>query len=388
MGSELVRRISIVGATLLLGGLGVAGDHRILSGAPSLPMAGDRAAPADATFFKPQPRAEIPILNRVHWREVGPGGVGLEIQADAVRRRPRRVGLLTFQSFHELVAVDVRVRVPGNPSASNPTHRRGRTPDTFERIKESLGTLQAMVRDSSPADSDPAQLLTRTFLTGVIFEEFALEMGEGSRGGRLSSRTLTPVPAGPGWVLREVQVEAADGRRLTIAAAEWAGPGRLVARGPYTLEQGPVRQTGSRGCFLIQVSGSLRFRELTSANDRDTPCALARSAGIGSPQIQTTAIIPPGGGGSPAAFQAAVPLEPMLRFLPLVPLPARGGRKTDRLKQWLLPSLTPGLLPGTLPGSREGDHHQGLTGPWSGPLSLSSVERSGAHLAPEMSPSK
>lgn len=345
MRRDRMHRLGIVGVMLGLVCLGVAGEHAAVLDDSQLMKREGRVGPLAEGFFQRRPAVNIPILHGVRWTDAGPAGVSLEVQADAVSRRPRRVGLLTFLSFQEIVATKVRVRVIGQRHGADRDRKANSASEVFSQLQGTLASLQAMVREGLHSEPDPAHFFTRTFLSGAVFEGFVLEVARDGGVGRLRSRTMTTAPGGSGWILQEVQVEATDGRRLTIHEAIWISDGRLVAHGPYRLEENRERAAGLRGCFLVRLSDALEFRGLVLGDADAALCAPNPLVVQDPPGLPAMAMLFPEGGGASANLQA-IPLVQVLPFLPLpaIPLPAHGGHRADRLKQWLLPILAPGAL--------------------------------------------
>lgn len=348
MKGHLARRVGVLGLTLLIGCLATAEDRRSVVDDHNAVV--DRAL-RGAVFLKERPPGDTPFLRTVYWNDVGPDG-SFEGWADAVSRRPRRGGLLTLLSHYEIVAVNVRIRVNGADLPNNPL-RRDAAQDIFQQLQRTSGALKVMVRDGSRSEPGPALTLTRTFLSGVVLEGFRLEGAQGHRGGHLRSRLMTTAPDGAGWSLQGVQIEAVDGRHLTIAGAEWRRDGSLVATGPYTLEKGRMKRTGLRGCFLIHISSSLSFRQVPAAKTMNTLCAPALLATGSQPRSPATAMLHREGRGSPGALPAAILVEQMLRFLPTIPVPAHAGPHPDQQRA-LSPSPASGPRPRALPWSPDG----------------------------------
>lgn len=355
MRRDRVRRLGIVGVMLGLVCLGVAGERAAVLDDSQLMKRQARVEPLAAGFFRRRPAVTIPILHGVRWTDAGPAGVSLEVQAEAVSRRPRRVGLLTFLSFQEIVATKVRVRVAHQRHGADRDRGANSASEAFNQLQGTLAGLQAMVREGLDSGPDPAHFFTRTFLSGAVFESFVVEVARDGGVGRLRSRTMTTAPGGPGWILQGVQVEATDGRRLTIYEATWTSHGRLVAHGAYALEENRERAAGPRGCFLVRLSDAVEFRRLVPGDADAALCAPNPLVLQGPPGLPALAMPFPEAGGAAVSVQA-IPLLQVLPFLPLpaIPLPAHGGHRADRLKQWLLPSLTPGLSPSATGRAWEG----------------------------------
>lgn len=345
MRRDRVRRLGIVGVMLGLVYLGVAGERAAVLDDCQLVTREGRVGPPAEGFFRRRPAVNIPILHGVQWTDAGPAGVSLEVQAEAVSRRPRRVGLLTFLSFQEIVATKVRVRVAGQRHGADRDRGANSASEAFNQLQGTLASLQAMVREGLHSEPDPAHFFTRTFLSGAVFEGFVLEVVRDGGVGRLRSRMMTTAPSGPGWILQGVQVEATDGRRLTIYEATWTSHGRLVAHGPYSLEENRERAAGPRGCFLVRLSDAVEIRRLVPGDADAVLCAPNPLVVQGPPGLPAMAMLFPEAGGAAVSVQA-IPFLQVLPFLPLpaIPLPAHGGHRADRLKHWLLPIMAPGAL--------------------------------------------
>jgi hypothetical protein len=321
------RYAGVLGLTALVGWLATAEDRRIMV-ADSARGVVNRALQS-AVLRQPSTPAVSPFLRTVSWADVGPGW-SFEGWADAVSRQPRRAGPFTLLSYYDLVAVNVRIRVNGADSSGRRL-QRDPAQETFQQLRRTTSALRAMVRDGSPTEPGHAVVLTRTFLAGVVIEGFFLEGAEGPRGGFLRSRLMTSAEAGEGWVLQDVEAQAADGRRLTIARATWKKDGSLEASGPYTLVRGTSSREGPEGRFSIDPGDSLTFRRLPAL--KTLPFAIVPGPAVTSPQLlwPVPVALSHHGRGS----RATLPLvEQLLHVLPTQPTD-RPGCPCSGLPSWI-----------------------------------------------------
>ncbi len=325
MKARCARWVGIVGLTLFIGCFATAGDRRITVDDNARTVVA-HAFP-EAAFLKQGPPGGTPFLRTVYWTDVGPDD-SFEGWLDSVSRRPRRAGLFTLLSYYEIVAVNVRVRVNGASRSQN-TLRRNAAQNTFQQLQRTRNALREMTRDGSGTEPGSGVNLARTFLSGVVVERFSLEGPQGQGGGHLHSRLMTTGQAGEGWSLQGVQVEAADGQRLTIAGAEWRRDGSLVATGTYTLEKDRTTRTGLQGCFLIHIDGPLSFRQVSATTARNTVCAPALPVAGSAPWSPAMPLFHHDGRDARAAWPIAILVQPMLGSLPTTPVPALAGTHPD-----------------------------------------------------------
>jgi len=324
----------MLGVMLALVCVGVSGEHAaVLDGSQLMKREGRVGALAEGIFQR-RPAVSIPMLWGVQWTDAGPAGVSIEVQADAVSRRPRRVGPLTFESFQEIVATKVRVRVVGQRHAADRDRKANSAFEVFRQLQGRLASLYAMVRGGLHSEPDPAHLFTRTFLSGVVFEGLVLEVVRDGGVGRLRSRTMSTAPGGLGWILQGVQVEATDGRRLSIDEAIWIGDDRLVAHGPYSLEENQKRAAGPRGCFLVRLSDAVEIRGPILGDADAALCAPNPLLVQGPSGLPAMAMPFPEGGGAWPTMKV-IPFVKKLPFLglPSIPVQALRSHRVDRLKQ-------------------------------------------------------
>ena len=308
MNTHPARRLGLLGLVLLIGWLGPAGDRR--SAVDDAHSVVDRALQGATQ----RPPADTPFLRGVSWTDIGPDDT-FEGWVDSVSRRPRRAGAFTLRSYYEIVAVNVRMRVTG-AGRSDHAPRAEAARNTFQQLDRTRVALQDMTRDGSGAEPGPGVHLARTFLSGVVVERFSLEGPRGEDGGHLRSRLMTTAQGGNAWSLQEVHVQAADGKRLTIAGAEWRKNGSLVATGPYTIEKGGTRRAGPRGCFLIHIDGPVSFRQVPSINALCAPPIPPTRSEPWSPAIP---VFREDGRDARAAWPVAIFLQPLLHSLATAP---------------------------------------------------------------------
>lgn len=322
-------RLGILGAILALICLGVSGEYAAIPGDSQLVRREGQVGTLAEGISEPDPVVSVPMMWGVQWTDTGRAGVSMKVQADAVSRRPRRVGSLTFESFQEIVATKVRVRIDGQPPADrDPTTNNGS--EILDQLQKRLVNLYAMAQGGLHLEPDPANLFTQTFLSGVIFEDLVLEMVRDDGVGRMRIQTMSTAPEGSGWNLQGVEVEATDGRRLAIHEAKWIRNSRLVAYGPYSLEENGKRAAEPRGCFLVRVSNAVEIRGPIRGDAEAAVCTSSQLLMQGPSELPTMTVPFPEGGG-------VWPNKQMFRFvmklpflpLPAIPLLAPEGHRTD-----------------------------------------------------------
>lgn len=254
--------------------LGLSGERSAVRGDPQFGISTERRVAILAEgISEPEPAAGVPMLWGVQWTDTGPAGASVQVQADTVSRRPRRVGLLTYESFQEIVASKVRVRVVDQPRAADPHRKTNQASKLLGQLQERLVGLYAMARGGLHVKPDPAQVFTQTFLSGVVFEDLVVEVVRDGGVGRLHIETMSTAAEGLSWNLQGLQVEATNGRRLTIHEATWIEGSRLVAYGPYVLEENRQRAAEPRGCFLIRLTDRVEVRGPMRGNEEAALCA-------------------------------------------------------------------------------------------------------------------
>lgn len=261
------------GIVLALVCLGISGEHATILNGSQLVTKEGRAGFLPEAIFHQEQVLSIPIMRGVQWTDTGPTGVNVTVQADAVRRRPRKVGPFTLESFQEIVASRLRVRVAGQGDGANRNHKSNISFGIFRQLQRRLISFYAMARGGLHSKLDPTHLSTQTVLSGVVLEDLVFETVRDSRAGRLRIQTMSSAPDGLGWILQGVQIEATDGRHLTIDEAIWDGNGRLIASGPYSLEENRKRAVGPHGCFLVHFSDALEIRGPIQGNADAARCA-------------------------------------------------------------------------------------------------------------------
>lgn len=326
-------RLCMLGVMLALVCLGVSGEHTAaLDGSQLIKREGRVGALAEE-IFQQQPAVSIPMLWGVQWADTGPAGVSIKVQANTVSRRPRQVGPFTFESFQEIVATNVRVRVVGQTHATDRDRKASSAFKVFSQLQGRLAGLYAMVRGGLHSESDPSHLFTRTFLSGMVLEDLILEVVRDGGVGRLRSQTMSTAPEGLDWILHGVQVEATDGRSLTIDEAIWIEDGRLVAHGPYALEENQKRTAGPRGCFLVRLSDIVEIRGPIL---EDAAAALCTSnlLLVQNPSGLPAMAMPFSEGGGAWPNLQMAPLVKKLPFLavPAIPVRGSGDHRADRRK--------------------------------------------------------
>lgn len=326
MHRNLAHRLGTLGVVVALIGLGIPGEHASGLGNSQAITRADRVGTLTEGLFRQQPVVSTPMLWGVQWTDAGPAGVRIDVKADAVSRRPRRVGPLTFESFQEVVATRVQVRIVGQRHAADRDRKDSSAFKVFSRLQGRLAELYAMARGGLHAESDPARLFTRTFLSGVVFEDLVVETVRDTGGdvGRLRSQTMSAAPGGSGWNLQGLHVEATDGRRLTIHEGTWSRNGRLVARGPYVLEENRQRGAGPDGCFLIDIRDTVAIRG-PIMGDEDTALCVPNP-------LQ----------GKDSLGLSAMSTDSSFLPLPMLFPQKRGDHRAARLKPWLLSIMTTG----------------------------------------------
>lgn len=322
-------RLGMLGAILALICLGVSGEYAAVPGDSQLIKREGQVGLLADGISEPDPVVGVPMLWGVQWTDTGRAGVSMKVQADAVSRRPRRVGPLTFESFQEIVATKVRVRI-GGQSAVDRNRKTNNGSKILEQLQKRLINLYAMAHGGLHSKPDPANLFTQTFLSGVVFEDLVLEMVRNDGVGRLRIQTMSTAQGGSGWDLQGVEVEATDGRRLTIHEAKWIRNGRLVAYGPYSLEKNGKRAAEPRGCFLVRLSNAVEIRGPIRGDAEAAVCTPSLLLMQGPSELPAMAMPFPEGGG-------VWPNKQMFRFvmklpflpLPAIPLLASEGHRTD-----------------------------------------------------------
>jgi hypothetical protein len=305
------------GAMLALICLGLSGEYAAVHDGSQRIKREGRAGALAGRIFKSQPAVSVPMLWGVQWTDTGPAGMSVKVQANAVSRRPRRMGALTFESFQEIVATKVRVQVVDEMRATYRNRKANNTSEVLDHLQERLVSLYAMARGGLPSKSDPAHLFTQTFLSGVVFEDLILEVMQDGGVGRLHIETMSTAPEGLGWNLQGVQVEATDGRHLSIREAKWIRSGRLVAYGPYSLEENQKRAAEPRGCFLVRLTDAVEIHGPIQGGVEAALCSPNLLLIQGPSELPVTAMPFPEGGGIWSN-------KPMFRFvkkLPFLALP-------------------------------------------------------------------
>lgn len=321
-------RLGAHGVMLAFVCLGIPGEYASGLGNSQAITRADRVGTLTDGIFQEQPVRSTPMLWGVRWADIGPSDMRIEVEADAIHRRPRRVGPLTFKSFQEVVAAGVRVRMRGQKHAADHDHKPGSAFKVFSRLRGRLADFYAMAHGGFQAESDPSRFFTRTFLSGVVFEDLLVETvpADGVGVGRLRSRTMSISQRGSGWTMQGLTVETTDGRRLTIHEAMWNRNGRLVTHGPYVLEENQQREAGSDGCFLIDIRDTVAIRGLIKGDKDAALCA-----------------------PNPLQGRDSLGLSAMTTDSPFLPLPMlfpekQGAHRAARLKPWLLSVMTSGAL--------------------------------------------
>jgi hypothetical protein len=277
--------------------LGLSGEHDAgIVGSQHIRREG-RVGTLTERIFKPQPAVSVPMLWGVQWTDTGLAGVSIKVQADAVSRRSRRIGALTFKSFQEIVATKVRVRVVDQLRAGDRDRKTYHISQALGRLQERLVGFYVMARGGLHSKPDPANVFTHTFLSGVVFEDLALEVVRGGVVGRLRIETMSIATEGPGWNLHGIQVEAIDGRRLSIREAKWIRNDQLVAYGPYALEENQERASGPRGCFLIRLTDVVEIHGPIQEDADAALCAPNLFLIQSPPELPAAAMPFPKGGG-------------------------------------------------------------------------------------------
>lgn len=285
----LRRRMPLVALALVC--LGLAGERVVVRGDPQLRTnTGGRVAILPEGISEPESGAGVPMLWGVQWTDTGPAGASVKVQADAVSRRPRRIGPFTFESFQEIVATKVRVRVVDQLRAVDRNRRANHISKVLGRLQERLVGLYAMARGGLHSKPDPADVFTQTFLSGVVFEDLVLEVVGDEGVGRLYIETMSTAQEGPGWNLQGVHVEATDGRRLTIHEAAWIEGSQLVAYGPYSLEENGERAVEPRGCFQVRLTDGVEIRGPILGDAEATLCSPSLLLIQSSPELPAAAM--------------------------------------------------------------------------------------------------
>lgn len=317
MRSDRPPRLGMLGVTLTLICLGIAGERAAVPGDSQLMRREGRPGLLVEGISEPEPAVGVTMLRGVRWTDTGRTGVSMKVQADAVSRRPRRVGPLTFESFQEIVATRVRVRIGGQLRAANRNRKTHNGSEILEQLQKRLINFYALTHGGLHSEPDPAKFFSQTFLSGVVFEDLALEVVQDGGVGRLRIQTMSAAPES-GWNLQGVEVEAADGRRLTIHEAKWIRNGRLVAYGPYSLEKNGKRAVEPRGCFLVRLSNAVEIRGPIRGDAEAAVCTPNLLLMQGLSESPAMAMPFPEGGG-------VMPNTQTFRFikkLPFLPLPA------------------------------------------------------------------
>jgi hypothetical protein len=298
--------------------VGLSGERAVIRGVPQRGTSTEgRVAILAEGISEPEPTAGVPMLWGVHWTDIGPAGASVKVQADAVSRRPRRVGPLTFESFQEIVVTKARVRIVDQLRVADHDRKPNRLSKVFKRLQERLISLYAMAQGGLHVKPDPADVFTQTFLSGVVFEDLVVEVVGDDGVGRLRMETMSTAQEGSGWNLQGVQVEATDGRRLTIHEATWIEGSRLVAYGPYSLEGNRKRAVEPRGCFQVRLNDAVEIRG-PIRGDADAALCAPSLLMIQGPSESPTAAMPFVEGGW------VWPNKQMFRFvkkLPFLALP-------------------------------------------------------------------
>lgn len=331
-------RLGTLGVIVALIGVGIPGEYASDLDHSQATTRADRVGTLTDGIFQGRPAVSIPMLWGARWTDSGPAGVRIEVQVDTVSRRPRRVGALTFKSFQEVVAAGVQVRMGGQKRAADRDHKPDSAFTVFSRLQGRLVGLYAMAHGELYTEPDQAGFFTRTFLGGVVFENLLVEIAQdgGVGVGRLRSRTMSTAPGGLSWTLHGVHVETTDGSRLVIDEAIWNNNGRLVARGPYVLENHQQREAGADGCFLVDLSDTVAIRGPIMGDEDAVLCAPNPLQGQDALGLSAMAVPFPDG--------EAVPHAQMLPFLSLPTLLPQepGGHRSRYLKPWLLSIMATG----------------------------------------------
>lgn len=314
--------------------LGIPGEHAAILNGSQLVTQADRSGFLAEALFQQEQVLSAPIMRGAKWTDTGPTGVKVTVQADAVSRQPRKVGPFTLESFQEIVASRLLVRVADQGDRVARNHKSNVAFEAFRQLQRRLVGFYAMANGGLHSELDPTHLSTQSVLGGVVLEDLVFEMVRDSRAGRLRIQTMSTAQDGLGWILQGVQVEATDGRRLTIDEAIWNENGRLIASGPYSLEDNRKRTGGSRGCFFVRLGAAVEIRQPIHGDMDAALCVL--NPLLIRDSIELPAIPTPFSGGAEA--WPSLQMAHLVKKLPFPALPQTllqtpRGQRGDRLKR-------------------------------------------------------